>query len=203
VILCYITDRSQFLGDTDRLRAKISEAMAAGVDYIQLREKNLSARELEEFALRTVNREPGTSRASTRLLFNSRVDVAWACRAHGVHLPANEISPADVRRIWRGNNHPVIGVSCHSATEVTRASEEGADFVVFGPVFEKGNARPHGLGGLRKACQSPIPVLALGGVTLANAKSCMEEGAAGIAAIRLFQENNVADVVAALRRLQA
>jgi thiamine-phosphate pyrophosphorylase len=202
VILCYITDRSQFSGDTDRMLAKISEAIAAGVDYIQLRENDLSARALEEFALRTVNREPGTSPASTRFLINSRVDIALAAGAQGVHLPANEISPADVRRIWRGHHRPVIGVSCHSATEVRRATEEGADFVVFGPIFEKGGATPRGLGGLREACQRPIPVLALGGVTLANAKSCLEEGAAGIAAIRLFQENSVADVVAGLRSLQ-
>jgi thiamine-phosphate pyrophosphorylase len=76
---------------------------------------------------------------------------------------------------------------------------EGADFAVFAPVFEKGNARPAGLEGLREACRASIPVLALGGVTLQNAQACLDAGAAGIAGIRLFQEHDVCQVVRTLR----
>jgi thiamine-phosphate pyrophosphorylase len=107
----------------------------------------------------------------------------------------------------------VIGVSCHSPAEVAHAATQAATFAVFGPIFEKkvlekGNfgkqaaeqiiPKPLGLDALQEACRSAIPVLALGGVTLANARSCLDAGAAGIAGIRLFQENNVAEVVRAL-----
>jgi thiamine-phosphate pyrophosphorylase len=198
VLLYYITDRHRFSGD---ILSKISEAVTAGVDYIQLREKDLSTRELEALALRTENQELLTRNSKSSLLISSRPDVAMAVGAQGVHLPANEISPREVRRIWPGSTPAVIGVSCHSEDEVSRAAAEGADFAVFGPVFEKGNTKPQGLDRLEAACRHGIPVLALGGVTLSNACSCIAAGAAGIAAIRLFQENNLADVVAALRDL--
>ncbi len=94
-----------------------------------------------------------------------------------------------------------IGASCHTQAEVARAAQAGADFAVFGPVFEKARARPTGLDALREVCQEKIPVLALGGVTLENAESCMQAGAAGIAAIRLFQDNEMDGVVAALREI--
>ena len=96
----------------------------------------------------------------------------------------------------------MIGVSCHSPTEIEKAEENGATFTIFGPVFEKKDipgTKPAGLSQLREACRSRIPVLALGGVTLENAQSCLEAGAAGIAAIRLFQENDVVDIVYQLR----
>ena len=96
----------------------------------------------------------------------------------------------------------MIGVSCHSLEEVEKAAEQGASFAVFAPVFEKKDAPSTpaaGLAHLRKACQAKIPVLALGGVTLSNARSCLDAGAAGIAAIRLFQENDIRAVVKQLR----
>jgi thiamine-phosphate pyrophosphorylase len=196
VILCYITDRRQFTGDTDRLLNKISQAISADVDYVQLREKDLSTRAQEK--LGTSIQELRTNISATQVLINSRVDIARAAGLQGVHLPANEISPWEVRRIWPS---AVIGVSCHSTDEVSKAAVEEADFVVFGPVFAKGNTPPQGLTRLREACRNSIPVLALGGVTLANAKSCIEAGAAGIAAVRLFQENDVAETVRKLRSL--
>jgi len=220
-LLYYITDRSQFSGDERaRRRAlleKIGEAASAGVDYIQLREKDLSTRELEKLAreavsilqrLRTEKRE-----LRTRLLINSRVDVAMACGADGVHLRSDDISPTTVRSIWDAANargvqsesrRPLVAVSCHTAHEVECAASEGADFAVFAPVFEKhdrpGQA-PAGLAALREVCQAKIPVLALGGVTRQNAKSCFDAGAAGIAGIRLFQENMIGEVVRILRAL--
>ena len=92
-----------------------------------------------------------------------------------------------------------VGVSCHTPPEVAQAAAEGADFTVFGPVFEKKSAQPTGLDALREACREKIPVLALGGVTLENAESCIRSGAAGIAGIRLFQENKISEVVGKLR----
>lgn len=174
---------------------KIVECAAAGVDYIQLREKDLSGRELERLAREAVAAIPSGSR--TRLLINSRIDVALACGAHGVHLPAGSISASEVRGVWmkasRKGAAPVIGVSAHSLAEVLSAEAHGANFVVFGPVFEKdGRANPAGLEHLAEVCRScAIPVLALGGVTPENAQVCLGAGAGGIAGIRLFQSADV------------
>jgi thiamine-phosphate pyrophosphorylase len=221
-LLYYITDRTAFAADEPtrrrRLLEKISEAARAGVDYIQLREKDLPSRELELLAievvamLRRVKSED--SRVRTALLINSRTDIALAAAADGVHLRSEDISPHDVKAIWNkcgagtpariSPEQPVIGVSCHSPEEVSAADANGAMFAVFAPVFEKKDAPevvPKSLSLLREACKSKIPVLALGGVTLANAGSCLEAGAAGIAGIRLFQENDIEKIVQELQRL--
>ena len=205
MLLYSITDRKQFHGSEseqrEQLLAKIAEAVRAGVDYIQLREKDLSSRELEDLALAAVEivRENGSK---SRLLINSRTDVALAVRADGVHLRSNDISPGDVRRIWRGaglTTEPVVAISCHSETEVMAAKAAGADFVVFGPVFGKGDTPGRGIAGLSAACAHGIPVLALGGVNAENARSCLEAGAAGIAGIRLFQGSKRCGIVTRLR----
>jgi thiamine-phosphate pyrophosphorylase len=213
-LLYYITDRTAFPGDerTRRLRLleKIAEAASAGIDYIQLREKDLPARDLESLA-REAMRIMGE--LTTVLLINSRTDVALASEADGVHLPANGVSPAEVKQIWTcgrerlarklSPQNPVISVSCHSPQEVAQAASNQATIALFAPVFEKKDApgtTPTGLEALRQACLSKIPVLALGGITLQNAASCLEAGAAGIAAIRLFQENNIAAIIRTLRR---
>lgn len=204
MLLYYITDRSQFPGDEPTRRAqlleRISAAARAGVDYIQPREKDLAARDLESLARAAMQRLAGTP---TRLLINSRSDVAIAAGAHGVHLRADDISPAGARRIFAvaGIAQPVIAVSCHTADEVRRAHVEGADLVVFGPVFEKSGGQGVGLDRLRQACTAagPMPVLALGGVTAENAAECVHAGAAGVAGIRLFQGDDVVRSVAALR----
>jgi|SRR5208283_2607998 len=234
-LLCYITSRAGFPGDEParrfRLLEKIEEAATSGVDYIQLREKDLSIRELESLAreamrlireaskqLRTENRELRTDLETdlgTALLINARTDVALATGAPGIHLPAGDVSPEDVRKAWKSKKNagtdarenapsdPIIAVSCHSPQEVTQAAEHEATFAVFAPVFEKKDASetsPAGLEALREACRASIPVLALGGVTLQNAESCLQAGASGIAAIRLFQENDIAAVVHELRQ---
>jgi len=221
LLLYYITDRSQFPGDgasRRRLLENIAQACRCGVDYIQLRERDLSTRNLEILAgevvaiiheLRTGNKE-----LKTGLLINSRSDIALVSGADGVHLRSDDISPAEVRKIWtrRGARAPspgsgqalarvIVGVSCHTPSEVADAAAQGADFAVFGPVFEKKSTQPAGLDALRQACRERIPVLALGGITVENAESCIQAGAAGIAGIRLFQENEMGKVVAALRRL--
>lgn len=212
LLLCYITERKQFAGGAGQqaklLLDKIAECGAAGVDLIQLREKDLMPAQLEKLARQAVAMIPAGSR--TKLLINSRTDLALASGSAGVHLPANDIPASEARSIWdrAGRSRAVIGVSAHSVDEVASAEAHGADFAVFGPVFEKGGREnPQGLELLRQTCRRthhadpPMPVLALGGVTLANAASCLAAGAAGIAGIRLFQENDVMEIVRELRAL--
>lgn len=218
-ILYYITDRKTFASDEftrqRRLLDKITEATAAGIDYIQLREKDLTTRDLESLAreavnivhkLRAQNRD-----LKTALLINSRIDIALAVNADGVHIPAQDISPQEALIVWKcgagavarelSPQSPQISIACHLPEEVAEAANT-ATVALFAPIFEKKDApgiTPTGLHALHQACRNKIPVLALGGITLQNAKSCFEAGAAGIAAIRLFQENNIATIVRTLR----
>ncbi len=233
MLLYYITERRQFRGDQREQRrlllAKIAEAARCGVDYIQVREKDLSARELETLAraaVQVVRDNCSAERHSSRLLINSRIDVAIAAAADGVHLRSDDIAASDARAIFataeqRRREHsgqpPIIGVSCHSLQAVDLAESHGANFVVYGPIFEKSETtQGHGLAALRALCRRRVapaethpentphgfmPVLALGGVTLENAQRCIQAGAAGVAGIRLFQENEIEDVVRRLRPL--
>jgi thiamine-phosphate pyrophosphorylase len=166
-----------------------------GVQFVQLREKQLAAGELVKLAtaLRAALREAG----ETKLLINSRADVAVAAGADGVHLTSQpgELTPEQVRQVFRtaGARAPVISVSCHTTDDVKRATADGADLILFGPVFEKrvaGAVVAEGVGleALREACAAAngTPVLALGGVTWPSAELCIEAGAAGVAGIRLF-----------------
>jgi thiamine-phosphate pyrophosphorylase len=219
-LLYYITDRRAFYGDEltrcRRLLEKIAEAARAGIDFIQLREKDLSTRNLESLAHDSAriilhNSSP-VNQNRTALLINSRTDVALAAQADGVHLRSNDISPQEVKAIWHradilvrqgSARDPLIAVSCHSSAEVAQAVANST-FAVFGPVFAKKDAPdgiPAGLAALGEAAKESIPVLALGGITLDNTRSCLAAGAAGIAAIRLFQENEIATVVSRLRQI--
>jgi len=197
VFLYYITDRTQFPGGEHQRRelliARVADAARIGVDYIQIREKDLSSRELEE-VVRDVVRKVRETGSATRILINSRVDVALATGADGVHLRSNDISPADVRRIWKAAglmSTPVVAVSCHTEQEVIAAKFAGADFVVFGPVFEKSGAPGVGLSALRSAGEHGVSVFAVGGVSVEKAALCVEVGAAGIAGIRIFQDGDL------------
>ena len=179
MIRCYVTDRRTCPGD---LLDNIERVAAQGVDMIQIREKDVEARDLLELTTAAVARVTGTQ---CKIIVNGRADVAIAAHAHGIHLPSDSIPPGEWKKVWP---KMLVGVSCHSLKEVDIAL--GADYVFFSPVFEtpeKGT--PVGLAKLAEAAErSSVPVLALGGVTWENAEQCLRTGAAGIAAIRLFQQ---------------
>jgi len=182
----FITDRHRF-GSTSGLLKAIQYHLERGVEKIQIREKDLSARDL----LQLVDRALALPNPhGSKVLVNGRVDVALAAGAAGVHLPA--LSP--VPRLWRTivPSGFEIGVSCHTLDEVVAAARDGADYVVFGPVFspisKSSDLTPRGLAGLAAAAAAvPIPVFALGGITESNSESCIRAGAAGVAGISLFE----------------
>jgi len=183
MLRCYITDRHH----TPSLLDCITRNLAGGVDWIQIREKDLSARELFELVKKALALP---NPLGSKILVNGRMDVALATGAHGLHLPAGSV-PADR---WRAIAPAefLIGVSCHSVDEVHEAANTGADYVLYGPVFaplsKTSDLSPRGIDGLREAARAArIPVLALGGITNENAAECIAAGAAGIAGISLFQ----------------
>jgi thiamine-phosphate pyrophosphorylase len=195
-----ITSRTLYAGnEPQRQTALVRETSrwaADGVDMIQLREKDLPDHDIASLA-HEILEAIAAAGSLTKLLINSRVDVAVGVGAHGVHLTARhgEITPAEVRSLYAsaGRGTGIVTVSCHTLDEVTHARNGGADGILFAPVFEKVVegviVRPaQGLERLRAAClaAAPTPVYALGGVTLQNAGSCLDAGAAGIAGIRLF-----------------
>jgi thiamine-phosphate pyrophosphorylase len=221
LLLYYITDRMQLGDDEDsrrrRLLEKIELAAHAGVDCIQLRERDLTARELERLATQAVE-VVRRAESKTKLLINSRVDVALAAGADGVHLRSDDMAASEARAIWAksaGRADCTIAVSCHSLEEVLRAEAHGADFVVLGPVFGKqGSVEPPlGVEAIARTVRrgGPVdhkveagqtlrmPAIALGGITVENAATCLRAGAAGLAGIRLFQDGDVTETVARLR----
>jgi thiamine-phosphate pyrophosphorylase len=207
-MLCYVTDRRSLAEDSvaakKLLLEKIEKAAMAGVDWIQLREKDLSGRELAELTGAALQRIGGSS----KFLINDRLDVACACNAAGVHLGENGLPVDEARRFADqrcGGKNYLVGVSAHSSQAAQQAETGGADYVIFGPVFATpSKARfgtPQGLAKLQEVCGSVrIPVLAIGGITVENAHECLEAGAGGIAAIRLFQD--AADLKSVVEQLR-
>jgi len=183
----------------------------AGVDWIQLREKDLCGGESLELARSAI--EAIRSRASsTRIIVNDRVDVALASGAGGVHLSENGFSVSDTRRLAdrfaRDSGKSLdflIGVSCHSLGSALGAARDGADYIYFSPIFHTPSKAfygpPQGVERLRQICQAvQIPVIAIGGINLENIVSCYAAGAAGVAAIRLFQDaTDLSAVVSSMR----
>lgn len=206
--LCYVTDRKALPGTAGAqlrlLLEKMAGAARAGVDWIQIREKDLEAQALLELVQAAKRRVSGRC----RILVNDRLDVAVAAGADGVHLGERSLRAGDAKRLMKAHKSASawIGVSAHSIEAVREAEVSGADYVIFGPVFPTPSklayGLPQGVEKLREACRSvKIPVLAIGGITRENAEECLRAGAAGIAGIRLFQDAK--DLPALMRALRA
>jgi thiamine-phosphate pyrophosphorylase len=169
---------------------RISALDALDADFIQLRGKRLDTRALLEAAVRC--REL-IRRGRSRFLVNGRVDVALASWADGVHLPADGLPLAAARR---AGPHLMFGRSCHSLRECREAAEEGADYVLLGPLFPprskdgEAHVEPRDL---MQAAALGVPVFALGGISLANLDQLSGSGAAGVAAITLFMSDSPLD----------
>jgi thiamine-phosphate pyrophosphorylase len=220
-ILCYVTDRraldlgrapsagelgSKNISDSavQVLLEKIRDAAAAGIDWIQIREKNLETRALTDLARLAV---AASRKTHTKILVNDRLDVALATGAAGIHLGETSL-PVETVVEWRrsaGRAEFLIGASCHSIEAAQKAESAGADYIFFGPIFATPSkaafGAPQGIERLREVCRSVrIPVLGIGGITVENAHSCFTVGAAGVAAIRVFQESD--DMSAVVTRLR-
>ncbi len=206
-IVCYVTNR-KLLGADDPAKsivAKIDAAIAAGANWVQIREKDLAGRELLALARAAVR---AAATRATLVFVNDRLDVALAAGAAGVHLGGESLRARDVIRWCRDGNAPAgfrVGVSCHSVEDAREAQRAGAAYAFFGPIFDTPAKRkfgaPQGIAKLAEACSAVrIPVIAIGGVDAGNGAECFRAGAAGIAAIRMFQETTDA---AALREAVA
>lgn len=175
-------------------RARIRRLIRWGIDFIQIREKDLSDRDLFLLARDVVS---SARSSSCRILVNGRADVALAAGAHGVHLPSSGLRADDLRP-WLPEGF-LVGVSVHSESEAMRAWASGADYMLLGPVFttpsKAGYGPPLGLESFREICRAiPLPVLGLGGIDAGTMEAVLKSGAAGVAAIRLFQECSAIDL---------
>lgn len=204
-IVCYVTE-SQSLGFTElgsSILAKIAAAVEAGVDWVQIREKEMPARQLVTIARAAVGMSshkppaPGEAdRLGALVLVNDRLDVALAADAAGLHLGRQSLPAHDViawRREGKTATDFMVGLSCHTIDELRQAEDAGADYAFFGPIFDTPAKRrfgpPLGIAKLAAACLATrLRVIAIGGVTLENGTECFHAGGAGIAAIRMFQQ---------------
>jgi thiamine-phosphate pyrophosphorylase len=217
-ILCYVTDRKSLPtkiapDNFAPLLEQIAAAASADVNWVQIREKDLSAKELSSLtraAVAQTKQINERNRTLTRIIVNDRLDVAQS-EGGGVHLGEHSLPVHDVCK-WLAakpnfaeGDKFLVGASCHSVQSVASAAHDGADYIFFGPVFATpSKARfgaPQGLQRLAEACNCvSIPVIAIGGITVDNACDCFAAGAGGIAAIRLFQDaGNLASLVSCLR----
>ncbi len=188
--LYLITDRQAFSSPQIQLEM-IAQAAHAGCQLIQIREKDFSARELYEFTCAAI---AAARPHGAKILVNDRLDVALAAQADGVHLRVDSLTPASVRAVMNDSGF-LIGVSTHSLAEAEAAKNQGADFIVCGPVFETPSkaqyGEPLGLENFASICAAiDLPVLALGGISGENFPQVFSLGAAGIAGIGLFQNRD-------------
>jgi thiamine-phosphate pyrophosphorylase len=185
----------------NKILEQISAAVSAGIDLVQIREKRLSARTLFELTCDVVSLTRGSG---TRVLVNDRVDIAVGAGAEGVHLTQQSIDAAAIRHTF--GDDVLIGASTHSVNEARTARKRGADFIVFGPVFETASKReygaPVGLEALANVTGelAGFPVFALGGITMDNFALCLNAGARGVAGISLFsQPQNLKSIAARIK----
>lgn len=221
-LLCYVTDRRALsvpnaAESLAALTQKIEEVAAAGIDWIQVREKDLTASELALLTrqtLRIAAKSSAKHSGAVRVLVNDRVDVAIAERADGVHLGEKSLPVAEAKRLIASavrkklvDESFLLGVSTHAIDAAQAAERYGADYIVFGPIFATPSkaevGEPQGLARLGQVCRAvSIPVLAIGGIFQETATACLAAGASGIAAIRLFQDaTDPKDLVNSIRRI--
>ncbi len=180
--LYLVTNRKLSTRGGRSLEEVVKEACAAGVRAVQLREKDLSGRELYELAkrLRAISKQ-----SNAKLFINDRVDIVLAAEADGVHCPEQGMPVATTRKLLPKNH---IGVSVHSVESALAVEQDGADFITFGPVFSTSlkaeYGSPQGLDALAEvtACVN-IPVFAIGGITPDRARECLKRGAHGVAVV--------------------
>jgi thiamine-phosphate pyrophosphorylase len=195
--LLVVTDRHQ----THRrpLVPLLQRVLTAVAPAIQLRERDLSARELVTLA-REVQAVTASRRA--QLLINDRIDVALALEGVGVHLRSNSL-PVSVARQMLGTQR-LLGISAHSVEEAVQGASQGADYIVLGPIYETPSKQlfgpPLGIHTLEKACRLVrIPIIGIGGVTAARAREMRHAGAFGAAVITAIL--GATDVESAAREL--
>jgi thiamine-phosphate pyrophosphorylase len=195
--LFLVTDRHQTNGRP--LVPLLQRVLTAAAPAIQLRERDLSARELV-----TLAREVQAVTASRRsqLLINDRIDIALALEGVGVHLRSNSL-PVPVARQVLGTQR-LLGISVHSVEEGLSAQSQGADYIVLGPIYETPSKQifgpPLGIHTLEKACRLVrLPIIGIGGVTAARAREMRRAGAFGVAVITAVL--GAADVESATREL--
>ena len=195
--LLVVTDRHQTKGRP--LVPLLQQVLTAGTSAIQLRERDLSARELVTLAREV---QAVTASSKSQLLINDRVDVALALEGVGVHLRSNSL-PLPVARQMLGVQR-LLGISVHAVEEAVQAEAAGADYIVLGPIYETPSKQtfgpPLGIHTLEKACKLVrIPIIGIGGVTAARAREMRGAGAFGAAVITaLFGAD---DVESAMREL--
>lgn len=197
-MMCYITDRHTL--EPKPLLPRILAAVKAGIELVQIREKDLETRDLAQLVKGAVDGARGTD---SRVVVNDRLDVALALGAAGVHLGIQSMPALAVRACV--SRQFVVGASCHSLSEALQAEAAGADYVLLGPIFSTptkiGYGPPLGLETVTQvAAQVRIPLLALGGISVARARACRDAGATGIAGISIFQDcDSLEDRVRQLR----
>lgn len=203
VLFC-VTGRRRFNYSMEQLLDRIRFAAEAGVDLIQIRERDLSAAALVDLTRSAVAAAAGTT---TRVLVNDRIDVAIAAGAGGVHLRADSIAASRARTI--APTGFVIGRSVHSPEEAAQTEAGGGcDYLLFGTVFESaGKSQGHriaGVGALRATCaRAALPVIAIGGIDAGRVPAVAAAGAAGVAGIGVFMEaSSAADMRARVESLR-
>jgi len=201
-LLCYVTDLHALSGGAtpENLVKQIGAAVEAGVDWVQVREKDLPARDLNEIVRAAVRysaerfvRHPEIPRV--KIIVNDRMDIALAAGADGVHLGGESLAVNEINKVRASGVFSegfLIGCSCHSMEDAQKAERDGADYVYFGPIFETPAkikfGAPQGIDRLKEVSSSvSIPVIAIGGIGVEDAADCVRAGAAGVAAIRMFQ----------------
>ena len=210
-MICLVTDRRRLSTGADAvdlLVELVGAAATAGIDLVQVRERDLEGRALAALVSRCV---AAVDRSATKVLVNDRVDIAAATGAHGVHLRADSVSVTAARQLL--GKHAMVGRSIHAVDEAASAAAHGADYLIFGALYQtmsKDAGHPTAtLDDLRSAhrAASGVPILAIGGITVPRASEVARAGAAGIAGIGIFvppqgvsADRHLQSVAAELRR---